>query len=93
MFERSSLQRHGWICNACDVCGVCALQAAMALANQLAAFPQQTMLADRMSAYAQWDLPLPEALHQEWERGKYCIGEGLQGAARFASGVGRHGKF
>jgi enoyl-CoA hydratase len=70
-----------------------ALEAAMALANQLAAFPQQTMLADRASAYAQWDLPLPEALHQEWERGKHCIGEGLEGATRFASGAGRHGKF
>ncbi len=70
-----------------------ALDAAMTLANQLAAFPQRTMLADRMSAYAQWELPLVDALHQEWERGKRCIGEGLQGAARFASGAGRHGKF
>jgi enoyl-CoA hydratase len=70
-----------------------ALEAAMELANQLAAFPQQTMLADRASAYAQWDLSLPEALHQEWERGKHCIGEGLEGATRFASGAGRHGTF
>ena len=70
-----------------------ALEAALALAQQLAAFPQRTMLADRASAYAQWDLPLGAALHQEWERGKTCIGEGLQGAARFAAGAGRHGKF
>ena len=70
-----------------------ALAAALELAQQLAAFPQATMLADRSSAYAQWGLPLPEALHQEWERGKLCIGEGLEGAARFASGEGRHGKF
>jgi enoyl-CoA hydratase len=70
-----------------------ALQAAMELARQLAAFPQKTMLADRASAYAQWDLALPQALHQEWQRGKQCIGEGLQGAARFASGQGRHGQF
>ncbi len=70
-----------------------ALEAALELANQIAAFPQATMRADRVSAYAQWGLPLPEALHQEWERGKLCIGEGLQGAARFASGAGRHGKF
>ncbi len=70
-----------------------ALEAALALAKQLAAFPQKTMLADRMSAYTQWDLPLPQALHQEWERGKQCIGEGMQGAARFASGQGRHGAF
>ena len=51
------------------------------------------MLADRASAYAQWDLPMGAALRQEWERGKACIGEGLQGAARFAAGAGRHGKF
>lgn len=70
-----------------------ALDAAITLAQQLAAFPQKTMNADRASAYAQWDLPLAQALHQEWERGKHCIGEGLQGATRFAGGVGRHGKF
>ncbi len=67
--------------------------AAVALAQQLAAFPQKTMLADRASAYAQWDLPLPQALHQEWGRGKHCIGDGLEGAGRFAAGAGRHGKF
>ena len=69
------------------------LAAAIALAEQLAAFPQQTMLADRASAYAQWDLDLPQALHQEWERGKACIAAGLEGAVRFAAGSGRHGKF
>lgn len=70
-----------------------ALASAIALAEQLAAFPQQTMLADRASAYAQWDLDMPQALHQEWERGKACIAAGLEGAARFAGGAGRHGKF
>ena len=70
-----------------------ALAAALELAQQLCRFPQKTMLADRLSAYTQWDLDLPHALHQEWERGKLCIGEGLQGAARFSAGAGRHGKF
>jgi enoyl-CoA hydratase len=70
-----------------------ALDAALALAQQLCDFPQKTMLADRQSAYAQWDLPLPQALHQEWQRGKQCIDDGLQGALRFAAGSGRHGKF
>ncbi|MBA4328620.1 MAG: enoyl-CoA hydratase [Polaromonas sp.] len=70
-----------------------AREAALALARQLAAFPQKTMRADRQSAYAQWDLPLPQALRQEWERGRDCLGEGLQGAARFAGGQGRHGRF
>jgi enoyl-CoA hydratase len=70
-----------------------ALAAALALAEQLAGFPQATMNADRMSAYQQWDLPLHHALHQEWQRGKECIGLGLQGAGRFADGEGRHGDF
>ncbi len=70
-----------------------ALQAALQLAEQIAAFPQKTMLADRASAYAQWDLDLPHALLQEWQRGRGCIAEGLAGAARFAAGAGRHGKF
>jgi enoyl-CoA hydratase len=70
-----------------------AREAALALARQLAAFPQKTLRADRESAYTQWDLPLPQALKQEWDRGRECIAEGLQGAARFAGGQGRHGKF
>ena len=70
-----------------------AREAAIELAQALSKFPQKTMLADRASAYAQWDLPLNEALHQEWERGKHCIADGLQGATRFAGGQGRHGKF
>ena len=68
-----------------------ALDEALALARQLCAFPQATMLADRASAYAQWGLDVPHALHQEWVRGRECIAEGLQGATRFAQGQGRHG--
>lgn len=70
-----------------------AREAAIALARQLAAFPQATMRADRESAYAQWDLPLGEALQQEWQRGKARIPDALEGAQRFAAGQGRHGKF
>jgi enoyl-CoA hydratase len=70
-----------------------ARDAAIAMAQQLAAFPQATMLSDRMNAYEQWDLALPEALHLEWERSKHCIADALEGAARFAGGEGRHGKF
>lgn len=70
-----------------------ALSAAIALAEQLASFPQRTMLADRASAYAQWGLDMPQALRQEWMRGKACIAAGLEGAGRFAAGAGRHGKF
>lgn len=70
-----------------------AREAAIALAQQLAKFPQATMLADRMNAYEQWDKPLPQALHAEWERSKHRIADGLEGATRFAAGAGRHGKF
>ncbi len=70
-----------------------AREAAIALAQQLAKFPQETMRADRMNAYAQWGKTLPEALHAEWERGKARIPDALEGAGRFASGEGRHGKF
>lgn len=70
-----------------------ALTAALELAQGLCKFPQATMRADRLSAYAQWDLPLPDALHQEWARGRGCLGDALAGATRFAAGEGRHGKF
>jgi len=70
-----------------------ALPAAIALAQQLCGFPQATLRADRLSAHAQWGLPLQAALAQEWERGRECIADALQGAARFAGGEGRHGKF
>ena len=66
---------------------------ALVLAVQLSRFPQRTMLADRLSAYTQSDMDLPHALHQEWERGKRYIGDGIEGAARFSAGEGRHGKF
>jgi enoyl-CoA hydratase len=70
-----------------------AREAAIALARQLAGFPQATMRADRESAYAQWDLPEGEALQQEWQRGKARIPDALDGAQRFAAGEGRHGRF
>ena len=71
-----------------------ALQAALRLAHELAAFPQQCLLADRASAYAQWDLPLAEALRHEGVQGVPMVAaEGAAGAARFAGGAGRHGQF
>lgn len=70
-----------------------ARDAALALAHQLSRFPQATLRADRMSAYRQWDLPLDQALHQEWERGKACLPDAFAGAARFSGGAGRHGQF
>ncbi|MFC5607991.1 crotonase/enoyl-CoA hydratase family protein [Variovorax soli] len=70
-----------------------ARQAAEQLARELAAFPQQCMLADRASAYAQWELPLAEALRREGRQGVPIVAaEGAAGAARFVQGAGRHGK-
>jgi enoyl-CoA hydratase len=71
-----------------------ALAAAQTLARQLAAFPQQCMLADRRSAYRQWDMPLADALRMEGAQGAPLVfAEGEAGAARFAGGDGRHGDF
>ena len=70
-----------------------AREAAITLARQLAGFPQGTMNADRLSAYRQSGLPLELALQQEWAAGRACLDEALAGAARFASGEGRHGRF
>ena len=71
-----------------------ALATAQTLAQQIAAFPQACMLTDRASAYAQWDLPLHEALANEGTQGAPIVAqEGKAGAARFAAGAGRHGKF
>ena len=71
-----------------------ALPAAQALARQIAAFPQACMRADRASAFAQWDLPLAQALQREGAGGFAVVAaESLAGAARFAGGEGRHGRF
>jgi enoyl-CoA hydratase len=69
-----------------------ALQAAQALAQQIAGFPQACMRADRASAFAQWTLPMAEALRQEGAGGYPVIAaESISGAARFAAGAGRGG--
>jgi len=69
-------------------------EAAERLAAEIAAFPQACLRADRRSAYAQWDLPLAQALRQEGRWGAPIVAaEGNAGAERFASGAGRHGRF
>ncbi len=71
------------------------LAAAKELAAQLAAFPQRCLRSDRLSAYQGWTLPLDMALHNEFGHGIATVqsGETRAGAARFATGEGRHGKF
>ena len=71
-----------------------ALAEAKRIARAVAGFPQGCMLADRHSAYAQWDLPLADALRQEGRLGAPIVAaEGVAGAKRFEDGAGRHGRF
>ncbi len=67
--------------------------AAVTWARELAALPQNCLRSDRNSALTQWGLPSAEALAFEVEAGLKTIrsGETQAGAARFASGAGRHG--
>jgi enoyl-CoA hydratase len=69
--------------------------AAEALALQLAAFPQQCLRGDRMSAYQQWGMNEPEAIANEFRHGLTTLqsGETVSGASRFRDGIGRHGDF
>src|SRR5690606_28641418 len=71
-----------------------ARDAAIELAQQIAAFPQLCMRSDRRSSYEQWDLPMAEAMTNETALGMQVIasGETRDGAARFAGGAGRHGQ-
>jgi enoyl-CoA hydratase len=68
---------------------------AIALAKDIARFPQTCMRADRLSALRQWDLEEEDAILNELRGGLEVIasGETVAGATRFASGVGRHGRF
>ena len=69
------------------------LEAAVALADEIAAFPQATMRADRASALEAFDAPLDEAMRREFARGSDLLEEARRGASRFAAGEGRHGRF
>jgi enoyl-CoA hydratase len=67
---------------------------AEAMAHEIARFPQACVRADRRSAYAQQGLTQREAMRKEWYNGYPAfVADGAAGAARFASGRGRHGDF
>jgi enoyl-CoA hydratase len=72
-----------------------ALEEALVLAKQLSKFPQRCLRSDRRSSLEQWSLAEGAALQRETQLGLDTIrsGETLEGAARFASGAGRHGSF
>jgi enoyl-CoA hydratase len=67
---------------------------AEALAEEIAAFPQGCLRADRRSACAQWSLEETAALQDEFARGRTVLesGESTAGAARFVGGSGRGGR-
>jgi enoyl-CoA hydratase/carnithine racemase len=65
------------------------LDRALAIAEGLAAFPQETMLSDRRAAIEGAGLALADGLALEAELGTPSIAVGLGGAARFAAGEGR----
>jgi enoyl-CoA hydratase len=67
------------------------LERALEMAEGLASFPQQTMLADRRAAIEGFGLPLDAGLALEAQAGLETLAVAQQGAARFAGGEGRGG--
>ena len=68
------------------------LDRALELAERIASFPQETMLADRRAAIEGFGLPLADGIALEHELGRETLDVAVRGAARFASGEGRHGE-
>lgn len=68
------------------------LDRALELAEKIASFPQETMLADRRGAIEGFGLPLEQGLALERELGNQTLQVAVEGAARFSSGEGRHGE-
>lgn len=63
-----------------------ALEEAIALAETILSFPEICMRSDRLSTYEGFDLPLDEALKNEFRRGRDALEQETQaGAARFVS--------
>jgi enoyl-CoA hydratase len=67
------------------------VERALAMAQRLAAFPQDTMLSDRRAVLEGAGLPLVQGLTLEAQLGGGRHGAALAGAERFAGGEGRHG--
>ena len=67
------------------------VERALAMAERLAAFPQDTMLSDRRAVLEGAGLPLADGLALEARLGRDRHGTALAGAERFAGGEGRHG--
>ncbi|MDF6100434.1 crotonase/enoyl-CoA hydratase family protein [Gordonia hongkongensis] len=70
-----------------------ALPAAIALATEIAAFPQTCMRQDRLSVLEQDGLDTDAAIANELRHGMVSLAtDTLAGASRFAGGAGRHGE-
>jgi enoyl-CoA hydratase len=67
------------------------LERALEVAEALAGFPQDTMLADRRAAIEGFGLPLEEGLALEAKSGPATLETAARGASRFAGGEGRGG--
>jgi enoyl-CoA hydratase len=67
------------------------LTRALEMAEGLAGFPQETMLADRRAALEGLGLPLADGLALEAQAGPAVFADAVAGAARFAGGEGRGG--
>ncbi len=65
------------------------VERALAMAEALAAFPQETMLADRAAAIAGIGMTFEEGMKREAESGPLTFAVAQKGAARFAGGEGR----
>ncbi|MEI9991064.1 MAG: crotonase/enoyl-CoA hydratase family protein [Rhizomicrobium sp.] len=70
-------------------------RAAEELALEISRFPEICMKGDRASVYDQWDFDHHHAMMHEFKYGTATLqtGESRAGAARFASGKGRGGRF
>lgn len=67
------------------------LERALELAERIAAFPQETMLADRRAAIEGFGMPLADGIALEHKLGRETLHVAVKGARRFADGAGRHG--
>lgn len=67
------------------------LERAIKLANNLARFPQRTMLADRRAAIEGLGMTLQQGLDLESRAGPDVFADAISGARRFADGEGRGG--
>ena len=59
------------------------------MAEALAQFPQETMLADRAAAIEGIGMPFADGMKREAESGPLTFEVAARGAARFAGGEGR----